>query len=115
MESSTIGLALSLLFGVGQVVVGGGLMWHGGTRGRWRRFGVFVAMIIGAWLFCSGLVELFVSGMESLQHLSGRPDATTFVLWRSRADIVLLVWTVVLAVAGLGYLVAHWRHLPRRT
>lgn len=115
MESSTISLMLSLLFGVGQVLVGGGLVWHGGTRGRWRRVGVFVAMLVGAWFFCSGLVELFVSGMESLQHVSGSPDAATFATWRSRADMVLLIWTIGLAVVGLTYLVLNWRNPARRT
>jgi hypothetical protein len=114
MESSTISLALSLVFGVGQVLVGGGLLWHGGMRGRWRRLGVFMTMLVGAWFFCSGLVELFVSGMESLQRVSGSPDTATFAAWRSHADIVLLVWTIGLVVVGLGYLVAYWRQLPRR-
>jgi hypothetical protein len=114
METSAVSLALSLLFGVGQVLVGGGLAWHGARRGRWRRSGVFVVMLVGAWFFCSGLVELFVSGMEALQRLSGGPDAATFALWRARADVVLLVWTILLAVAGLAYLVASKRGMLGR-
>jgi hypothetical protein len=115
MESSTISLVLSLVFGVGQVLVGGGLVWHGSMRGRWRRLGVFISMLVGAWFFCSGVVELFVSGMESLQRMSGSPNAATFALWRSRADMVLLVWTIGLVIVGLAYLVVNWRQLPRRS
>jgi ABC-type enterobactin transport system permease subunit len=115
MEGSTISLALSLLFGVGQVLVGGGFAWYGATRQRWRRPRVFVVALVGAWFFCSGLVELFVSGMESLQHLSGSPDAATFATWRSRADMVLLIWTIGLAIAGLAYLAVNWQNHSRRT
>lgn len=108
-------LVLSLVFGVGQVLVGGGLVWHGSAQGRWRRLGVFVSMLVGAWFFFSGVVELFVSGMESLQRISGSPDAATFALWRSRADVALLVWSIGLAVVGVVYLALNWRQIPRRT
>ncbi len=114
MQASSISLALSLLFGVGQVLVGGGLVWHGARRGRWRQPGMFVAMLVGAWFFCSGVVELFVSGMEALQRLTGTPSVATFALWRSRADLALLVWTIGLAILGVAYLVANRRQLFRR-
>lgn len=115
MQTSAISLALSLLFGVGQVLVGGGFAWHGATHRRWRRPGVFLVTLVGAWYFCSGLIELFVSGMETLQRLIGTPTAATFTLWRSRADNVLLVWTIGLVILGLVYLVANWRQILRRT
>jgi hypothetical protein len=115
MGSSTISLMLSLIFAVGQILVGGGLVWHGAVRGRWRRLGVFASMLVGAWFFFSGLVELFVSGMESFQRISGSPDAATFALWRSRADVALLVWSIGLAVIGVAYLFVNWRQIPRRT
>ena len=94
-----INLILSLLFGVGQIVVGAFLAVHG--RNRWRRAGVFLLMLVGMWLVCSGIIELFVSGMESLQHISGVPDLATFTLWRGRADTALAVATGVIVVVGI--------------
>lgn len=100
MQSSlSINLVLSLLFGIGQIVVGVILVVHG--RNRWRRVGVFLLMLVGAWFVCSGVIELFVSGMESLQHISGVPDAATFTLWRGRADTALAVATGIIVVVGI--------------
>lgn len=111
---STVNLGLSLLFGVGQIVVGSLLVAHG--RNRWRRAGVFVMMLAGAWFVCSGIIELFVSGMESLQRLSGVPDLATFSLWRGRADTALAVATgVILLIGLLGALSGRlsWRRSPQ--
>lgn len=96
---SPINLALSLLFGVGQIVVGGLFVVHG--RNRWRRAGVFLLMLVGAWFICSGVIELFVSGMESLQRLSGTPDHAAFSLWRGRADTTLVVATGAILLVGI--------------
>ena len=95
---SPVNLALSLLFGVGQIVVGALFVAHG--RNRWRRAGVFLVMLVGAWFVCSGVIELFVSGMESLQRLSGVPDHAAFSLWRGRADTALAVATGVILLVG---------------
>lgn len=94
-----INLVLSLLFGVGQIIVGAFLVVHG--RNRWRRAGVFLLMLVGTWLVCSGIIELFVSGMESLQRFSGVPDHATFTLWRERADTTLAVATGVIVTVGV--------------
>ncbi len=94
-----INLILSLLFGVGQIVVGAFLVVHG--RNRWRRAGVFLLMLVGAWCVCSGIIELFVSGMESLQRISGVPDRATFTLWRGHADTALAVATGVIVAVGV--------------
>jgi hypothetical protein len=96
---SMINLVLSLVFGLGQIVVGAVLVVHGWNR--WRRVGVFLLMLAGAWFVCSGMIELFVSGMESLQHISGMPNEATFHLWRGRADTALAVATGVIVAAGL--------------
>ena len=97
--SLPINLILSLLFGVGQIVVGVILVVHG--RNRWRRAGVFLLMLVGAWFVCSGIIELFVSGMESLQRIVGVPDGATFTLWRGRADTALAVATGIIVVVGV--------------
>ena len=96
---SPVNLALSLLFGVGQIVVGALFLAHG--RNRWRRAGVFLLMLAGAWCICSGVIELFVSGMESVQRLSGSPDQATFSLWRGRADTGLAIATGLILLIGL--------------
>jgi hypothetical protein len=74
---------------------------------RWRRTGVFVAMLAGAWFVCSGAIELFVSGMEVAQRLVHVPSPAAFALWRGRADTLLLIATIALALIGLGYAIAH--------
>lgn len=110
---SPINLALSLLFGVGQIVVGALFVAHG--RSRWRRAGVFLLMLVGAWFVCSGVIELFVSGMESVQRLSGVPDHAAFSLWRGRADTALAVATVALLLTGLVVAMSgrlSWRRSP---
>ncbi|MGE5333991.1 MAG: hypothetical protein ACM3N4_04760 [Nitrososphaerota archaeon] len=96
---SAVNLGLSLLFAIGQIVVGSWLVVHG--RNRWRHGSVFVMMLAGAWFVCSGIIELFVSGMESLQRLSGVPDLATFSLWRGRADTTLAVATGMILVIGV--------------
>jgi hypothetical protein len=95
-------LALSLLFGAGQVIAGVLLVRYGARESRWRRASVFLAMLFGVWLATSGLAEVLVSGMESARQLFGGPSAATFALWRSWADRALLyvsVGVLLLAVA----------------
>jgi uncharacterized membrane protein HdeD (DUF308 family) len=95
---SPVNLALSLLFGVGQIVVGALFVAHGWNR--WRRASVFLLALVGAWFICSGVIELFVSGMETLQRLSGVPDHAAFSLWRGRADTALAIATGILLLIG---------------
>jgi type IV secretory pathway VirB2 component (pilin) len=107
---SAINLALSLLFGVGQIIVGGALVLNG--RRQWRRAGVLLMMLAGTWFVCSGTIELFVSGMESVQRLSGVPDSATFSLWRGRADGLLALATVAILLIGIGAMLSgkiSWR------
>lgn len=96
---SSVNLALSLLFGAGQIVVGA--LFVANARNRWRRAGVFLLALVGAWFICSGVIELFVSGMETMQRLSGAPDHATFSLWRGRADTALAVATGVILLVGV--------------
>ena len=98
-SASLVNLAFSLLFGAGQIAVGALFLAHG--RNRWRSAGVFLLMLVGVWFLCSGVIELFVSGMESLQRLSGAPDAATFSLWRGRADTALAIATGLILLIGL--------------
>ena len=95
----SVNLVLSLLFGVGQIVAGCLLVAHG--RRGWRRGGVFILMLVGAWFVCSGATELFVSGMEAFQRVGVDPDPATFSLWRGRADTLLAVATGVILLSGV--------------
>jgi uncharacterized membrane protein len=97
--TSSLNLALSLLFGVGQIVVGGVLVAQG--RRRWRRGSVFLVMLVGVWFVCSGAIELFVSWMESLQRVTGAPGSQTFALWRAHADSALVVATGLIVLCGI--------------
>lgn len=109
----SVNLVLSLIFGLGQIVVGGLLIAHG--RSRWRQASIFLLLLAGTWCICSGAVELFVSGMESVQRISGVPDHATFSLWRGRADTVLVVATGLIVLAGVAGAVSgklSWRRNP---
>ncbi len=105
-----INLVLSLLFGLGQLVVGAWLAWYPLTparRGQWR---IAVLLFVGLWLMVSGAIELFVSGMETGQHLAGAPSMATFTLLRGRADTLLFGATAILAIGALAYpLAVRWR------
>ena len=75
-----INLIGSLVFGVGQLVVGAFLLVHGIQAERWRRLGTFITMLVGAWFITSGSAELLVSGMELAQRLGHGPSAPAFTV-----------------------------------
>ena len=107
-------LILSLIFGVGQIVVGGGLAWYGLAPARWRQWRAVLAGVAGAWFFVSGVCELIVSGMELSRELGGGPGAATFAQTRALADGALFAATAALAVGLAAYFIA-WGLLVRRT
>ncbi|HLY30732.1 MAG TPA: hypothetical protein VKQ36_06865 [Ktedonobacterales bacterium] len=109
-----INLILSLVFGIGQLVIGMGLAVYAVTGGRWRLWRIFLAGLAGAWFAVSGATELFVSGMETSQRLTGMPDRAFFTLWRGRADTLLFGVTAALASIGLAYALAMlWGRMKR--
>src|SRR5690348_10574365 len=103
--SLPINFVLSLVFGVGQVIVGAWLAWHvaRGGLGRWRRA---LLVAVGLWFVVSGCAELFVTGMETSLRLTGAPTAATIALWRGRADTTLFVATAALVVGAVAYALA---------
>lgn len=101
--SSSVSLALSLLFGVAQVGIGGAFVWYLLRRGRWRPVRGYVLLLIAAWFVCSGAAELVVSGMETAHRLWGAPSLATFALWRGRADLALLVASGLLVLCLIAY------------
>jgi hypothetical protein len=82
--------------------------------GRWRQVqhvGANIGTLAGAWFVASGAIELFVSGMETSQRLWRAPSDVSFAMWRGRADTVLLLVTIAIALSALVYL-ALWRLAP---
>ncbi len=108
--SVPLNLILSLVFGLGQVIVGAWLARYPLTGGRRREWRAALVGFVGLWFIVSGVTELFVSGMETSQRLTSAPAAATFALWRGRADTLLFVASAVLALGALIYPVAlRWR------
>jgi len=98
-----INLILSLIFGGGQVAIGAALLGYAVQRSRWRALRNVGLALAGAWLITSGVIELFVSGMETSTRLTGAPSQAFFTLWRGRADTLLFVVTALLAALALAW------------
>ena len=104
----SINLAFSLLFGFGQLGLGVLFIRRIAARGMWRDPKWFLLLVIAAWFVMSGLAEIFVSGMEVSRRLSGHPSARSFHLWRGRADTLLAIYSGVLLLALVVFLL-RWR------
>ena len=117
--SSPASLTLSLIFGAGQVIVGGAVAYRLFTHSEWRRLKLFALLLIALWFIASGVTELFVSGMETSHDVRGIPSAAGFALWRGRADTVLIAVSIILvavfvvAIAVRQFRAFQWaRHVP---
>lgn len=113
--SSPASLALSLLFGVAQLVVGVAVAFRLLTHARWRQTRLFVLLLVSVWFAVSGLTELFVSGMEAAHGLFGVLTVAEFTLWRGRADTALAGVSLVLALVFVAGLVMQQLHRFERT
>lgn len=111
--SSSLSLALSLLFGLAQLGIGSAVARHLLARDRWRPMRGFVLLLIAAWFVCSGIAELIVSGMEIWRRLWGAPSAASFALWRGRVDLALVVASALLLVALIASPLLR-RYVPDR-
>jgi hypothetical protein len=101
-------LVLSLIFGVGQIAVGGWLAWYELAPRKWRSWRAVVVGAVGVWFFVSGVCELIVSGMEVSRITDGGPSLVTFNTTRAAADGALFALTVALALGLAVYLVVWW-------
>jgi hypothetical protein len=102
-------LAISLVFGAGQVVVGSALAWRGLASHRWRRLPLFTLALLGIWVVCSGIAELIVSGLETAARAWGRPTPSAIAAVRDVADASLLVVALALLAVVALYLAFLWR------
>jgi hypothetical protein len=98
-----VNLILSLIFGFGQIVIGGVVARRSLGQGIWADMRRFLLLLVSLWFICSGFLELFVSGMETVERLGGRFPTPTFDLWRARADILLLLVSFALLASLLVY------------
>ncbi len=107
-------LYLSLVAGVGQVIIGLAMVLYSARRARWRQITFFGLALIGAWLAASGITELIVSGTELLSRLSSNFSATSAQQIRARADSAFLGVSLALLALGVGYLLFArlWRTTP---
>lgn len=110
LGSLPLNLILSLVFGLGQVIVGAWLAYRPFVRRRYLQWRVGLLAFVGLWFVSSGLIELLVSGMETSERLGAGPSAATFVAWRAQADSALFIATLLLTAGLLAYLaVLRWR------
>lgn len=105
--SSPASLALSLIFGAGQIIVGGAVAYRLLTRSDWRQLNRFILLLIALWFVASGVTELFVSGMETSHVLHGVPSAADFAIWRGRADSALVAISAILAAIVVIAIAMH--------
>lgn len=105
--ATNLSLIISLLFGIGQVAGGAAVVWWLLARRRAGGPRTFVLLLIAAWFVCSGIAELFVSGMETAHLVSGQPASNAIATWRGRADAALLLVTLALMMALPVYVVVR--------
>ena len=105
-------LLISLVFGVGQCVVGAALVARAARHGRWRHIGIFATGILGAWAICSGLAELVVSGYALSVASGGSAAQHALDALRHTADTSLLIASVALVVPLCLY--PLWLYVARR-
>lgn len=97
-------LFISLVFGIGQVVIGVAMIAYAARKTRWRQITFFGLALLGAWIAASGVTELVVSGTEMLARLGQTISAATAAQVRAGADRGFLAASLVLLAAGAGYL-----------
>lgn len=100
-------LIASLVFGVGQIVIGAWLAWVELAPRKWRDWRAVLAGAAGVWFFVSGVCELVVSGTEVSRIASGGPTLAAYSATQAAADTVLFAVTAALIVGLAAYAVAR--------
>jgi len=107
-------LFISLVFGIGQVVIGAAMIAYAPHRARWRQITFFGLALLGAWIVASGFTELVVSGTEMLARLGQTISTATAAQVRADADRAFLAASLGLLAAGAGYLLLARRWATQR-
>lgn len=107
-------LFISLVFGIGQVVIGAAMIAYAARKARWRQITFFGLALLGAWIAASGFTELVVSGTEMLAQLGQTISAATAAQVRAGADRGFLAASLVLLATGAGYLPISRRWATQR-
>ncbi|HEY7122444.1 MAG TPA: hypothetical protein VH540_00715 [Ktedonobacterales bacterium] len=89
-------LLISLAFGVGQIIIGAGMVVYTASKGRWHQLRFFGLAVLGAWIACSGITELIVSGAELLAQQSRALSVAQAAQMRAAADQAFLVASIIL-------------------
>ena len=89
-------LLISLAFGLGQIIIGAGMATYTARKGRWRKLRLFGLAVLGAWIACSGVTELIVSGAELLAQQSRALSVAQAAQIRAVADQAFLVASIIL-------------------
>lgn len=95
-------LALSIIFGVLQIVVGSAIQVHGWHNRLFGRLRFFLVGLAGIWFICSGVDELVVSSLDALnwnQHLFNGQQVQAL---HTEAQTGLWMATVVLVFGGIA-------------
>jgi hypothetical protein len=96
-------LLLSLLFGVGQIIVGTGMAIYTARQLRWHQFRFFAMAVLGAWIACSGITELIVSGSELLARQSSALSVAQAAQLRTAADQAFLAASIILLLVFAAF------------
>ena len=96
-------LLISLAFGVGQIIIGAGMAVYTARKGRWRQLRLFALAVLGAWIACSGITELIVSGAELLAQQSDALSVAQAAQMRAAADQAFLVASIILLLVFAAF------------
>lgn len=113
VKPSGADLALSLIFAVAQIGVGGVVVWEVWRRRIWLQAKFMVLAALAIWFIGSGVTELVVSGSEAVLVNDHQLSAAGFAVLHVRADMALFGFTIVVAIAtvgGIAYMrVRQWK------
>ena len=112
MSFINVSLFMSLVFGVAQCVFGVAVLAHGLRANRWRRTGVFLLMVLGAWALCSGTAELLVSCLDVTARAGGVPGPAQLTAVQHTTDMVLIAVSGALLLPLAGF--SLWKRLQAR-
>jgi hypothetical protein len=117
-QAPLLNLLISLAFGVGQIIVGVGMVIYSLRSGRWQQMAFFGLVVLGTLIGCSGLTELIVSGTELLAQTGSILTPATAAQIRGLADHTFAIASILVVLLAICYpaMMRLWRrrHDPTR-